>query len=465
MRRATGHRAEVLRSIDQLPPGSWERLAPAGDPMWSRGVFRALERSRVGPSGYAYLTVRRGAETVAVLPLCLFRDLRLDRIVGPRERRLLAPLRRHAPRLLRVPMLFCGHLLGQGHVLAAEPLDGPAGELLVSAVLDFARRERLGTVVLKDFAGPDLAPLRAPLTAAGFFLVPSLPDTELALPADSFEQYLAALPAKPRRNARAKIRRFAARPGLRIEVLADFAHLLPAVLALYGQVMDRADQTLDVLDHAFLAAVAEDPLSRLVACFEGERLVGFLLCLFTPGAGTGSGSGSGSEDGTGAGHGSGAGYGDGDGFGPGTGIGFGEAAGAGAGDGDGAGVVAAAAAGATGARIGLDYRLAHDAALYHNLHYAAVRLAMAEGCRHIRFAQTAYLPKVELGCALVEQWHAMTHVRPLPRALLRRLLPPALTAARDRALGPHGPHGGARPAPPHPRAEARTEERPPHAAR
>ncbi|MEV7213065.1 GNAT family N-acetyltransferase [Kitasatospora cineracea] len=429
MGRATGYRAEVLHSIDQLPPGSWERLAPVGDPMWSRGVFRALERSRVGPSGYAYLTVRRGAETVAVLPLCLFRDLRLDRIVGPQERRLLAPLRRHAPRLLRVPMLFCGHLLGQGHVLAAEPLDGPAGELLVSAVLDFARRERLGTVVLKDFAGPDLAPLRAPLTAAGFFLVPSLPDTELALPVDSFEQYLAALPAKPRRNARAKIRRFAARPGLRIEVLADFAHLLPAALALYGQVMDRADQTLDVLDHAFLAALADDPLSRLVACFEDERLVGFLLCLFTPGDGNGAGGG------------------------------------------DGEGVVAGAAVGATGARIGLDYRLAHDAALYHNLHYAAVRLALAAGCRHIRFAQTAYLPKVELGCALVEQWHAMTHVRPLPRALLRRLLPPALTAARDRALGPHGPHGS------HPRpetradtradasAEARTEERPPHAAR
>ncbi|MFJ5884364.1 GNAT family N-acetyltransferase [Kitasatospora cineracea] len=430
MGRATGYRAEVLHSIDQLPPGSWERLAPAGDPMWSRGVFRALERSRVGPSGYAYLTVRRGAETVAVLPLCLFRDLRLDRIVGPQERRLLAPLRRHAPRLLRVPMLFCGHLLGQGHVLAAEPLDGPSGELLVSAVLDFARRERLGTVVLKDFAGPDLAPLRAPLTAAGFFLVPSLPDTELALPVDSFEQYLAALPAKPRRNARAKIRRFAARPGLRIEVLADFAHLLPAALALYGQVMDRADQTLDVLDHAFLAALADDPLSRLVACFEDERLVGFLLCLFTPGAGSGNGSG--------------------DGDGPGAG--------------DGEGVVAGAAVGATGARIGLDYRLAHDAALYHNLHYAAVRLALAAGCRHIRFAQTAYLPKVELGCALVEQWHAMTHVRPLPRALLRRLLPPALTAARDRALGPHGSH-------PRPEtradasAEARTEERPPHAAR
>ncbi|PJN25551.1 GNAT family N-acetyltransferase [Kitasatospora sp. CB02891] len=389
-----GYRAEVLRSIDELPPGAWERLTPADDPMWSRGVFTALERGRVGPAGYAYLTLRQEDDVVAVLPLCLFRDLMLDRIVGPHERRLLAPLRRLAPRLLRVPMLFCGHLLGQGHLLADRPLDAPAGRVLVDAVLDFARRERLGTVVFKDFAAPDLGPLRAPLTAAGFFLAPGLPDTELALTARTFDDYLTALPAKPRRNARAKIRRFRAHPDLRIEVLADYTHLLPQLLGLYRQVMDRADQTLDVLDHAFLTALAgaDDPSSRLVVCLEGERAVGFLLCLF---AGTG----------------------------------------------------------ATGARIGLDYRLNHDAAIYHNLHYAAVQLAMAAGCRHIRFAQTAYEPKVELGCALVEQWHAMTHLRTLPRAVLRRLLPAALAAARADALGPHH------------RAPNHREKRSSHAAR
>ncbi|MFD8480275.1 GNAT family N-acetyltransferase [Kitasatospora sp. NPDC059673] len=385
---------EVLRSVEELPPGTWERLAPPDDPMWSRGVFTALERSRVGPTGYRYLTLRQAGEPVAVLPLCLFRELMLDRILGPHERRLLTPLRRLAPRLLRVPMLFCGHLLGQGHLLTARPLDAHAGRLLVQAVLGLARRERLGTVVFKDFAAPDLAPLRAPLTAAGFFLAPGLPDTELALTAATFEEYLTGLPAKPRRNARAKIRRFQAHPGLRIEILAEYRHLLPQLLALYRQVMDRADQTLDVLDHAFLAALTgqDDPRSRLVVCFEGEQAVGFLLCLFT---------------------------------------------------GD----------GATGARIGLDYRLAHDAAIYHNLHYAAVRLAIGNGCRHIRFAQTAYEPKVEMGCALIEQWHAMTHLRALPRAVLRRLLPPALATARAQALGPH-------------RTEpTRTEKRPSHAAR
>ncbi|MBC3841171.1 GNAT family N-acetyltransferase [Streptacidiphilus sp. 4-A2] len=348
--------------------------------MWSRGLFSAMEHSRLGPDGYAYLVVRRGAAVAAVLPLCLFRELRLDQVVGSRERRLLAPLARVLPRLLRVPMLFCGNLLGQGHVLAPGPPGEEVCRLLVSAVLDVARAERLGTVVFKDFAPDELDPLRTALEQAGFFFVRSLPDTRLRLGQASFEEYLTALPAKPRRNARSKIRAFRARPGLRLEVLDDFDHLLPELLGLYQQVMARAEQTLDVIDASFLADVQgrDDPRRRLVACFEDDRLVAFLLCFF-------------------------------------------------------------AGSGATGARIGLDYRIAHDARLYHNVHYEAIRLAIASGCRHIRFAQTAYQPKLELGCDLVEQWYAMTHLRPLPRAALRRLLPPALSAALDRALGPHAP--------------------------
>ncbi|WP_078859521.1 GNAT family N-acetyltransferase [Streptomyces rubellomurinus] len=379
---AADYRVEVVRGVDALPEGLWERLAPPGDPMWSRDVLRAMEVSAIGPDGYAYLVLRQDApeETgaLAVLPVSLFSRLRLDEVLGADVRRRLAPLRRLLPGLLRVPMLFCGHLLGQGHLLTGRQLPAPALDALIGGALALARREGLGTVVFKDFAPVELAALRPSLAGAGFFFLPALPDTELRLGPGGFEDYLTRLPAKARRNARSKLRRAAAWPGLRTEVLEDFAHLLPEMLGLYRQVMDRAEQRLDVLDADFLAAVhsGQPAGRRLVACFEGERLVAFLLCLF---AGTG----------------------------------------------------------ATGARIGLDYRIAHEAGLYHAVHHAAIRLAIDSGCTHIRFAQTAYQPKVELGCDLVEQWYAMTHLRPLRRALLRRLLPPALVAARAKALGPH----------------------------
>ncbi|MEU1628574.1 GNAT family N-acetyltransferase [Streptomyces sp. NPDC020096] len=375
---APGCTVEVRASVATLPRTVWDELAPPDDPMWARGVFAAMEQGAIGPETYAYIVVREGERVAAVLPLSVFRGLRLDNVVGPRERQLLAPVRGFFPQLLRVPMLFCGNFLGAGRVLSSGPLSAQSSWLLVAAVMAYARRNRIGTVVFKDFADEDMAVLRPALEREGFFTVPSLPDTELPLGYASFEEYVAALPPKPRRNARSKIRKFRAhQPELRIEVLAEFTHLLPAMLGLYHQVMERADQKLDVLDHSFLRALgeADDLDQRLVACFEGDRLVAYLHCLFR---GTG----------------------------------------------------------AIGARIGLDYRTAHQARLYHNVHYAAIELAINRGCRHIRFAQTAYEPKRELGCSLVRQSYAITHLRPVPRAILRGLLPRALNSALADALAP-----------------------------
>lgn len=254
--------------------------------------------------------------------------------------------------------------------------------------MDFARGHRLGTVVFKDFAPDDLDALRPGLDREGFFTVASLPDTQLLLEQPDFESYLASLPAKPRRNARNKIRKFRRQDDLRLEVLDGFGHLVPEMMGLYRQVMDRADQTLDVLDEEFVQALSAGEGAgeggegegagteqRLVACFQGDRLVGYLHCLFR-------------------------------------------------------------GRGAVGARIGMDYGLAQRARLYHNLHYAAIELAITRGCRHIRFAQTAYEPKREFGCELVEQTYALNHTGRLPRTILRLLLPPALEAARAQALAP-----------------------------
>ncbi|WP_079403656.1 GNAT family N-acetyltransferase [Streptomyces sp. 3211] len=397
--REPAYTVERLERAQDLPRQVWDELAPADDPMWGRDVFTAMQAAEIGPDAYAYLLVREAGRPFALLPLSAVHGLRLDRVVGPRERRLMAPVARAFPRLLRVPMLFCGNFLGQGHVMGRGRLPAAAARLLVREVMDFARGHRLGTVVFKDFAPDGLDALRPGLDEQGFFTVASLPDTQLTLGQTDFESYLASLPAKPRRNARNKLRKFHRQENLRMEVLDEFGHLVPEMMGLYRQVMDRADQTLDVLDEAFVRALSDSTAAgagaedgdaegqgdgdgegarteqRLVACFEGERLVGYLHCLFR-------------------------------------------------------------GRGAVGARIGMDYGLAHRARLYHNLHYAAIELAIARGCRHIRFAQTAYEPKREFGCALVEQSYALNHTGRLPRTILRLLLPPALEAARAQALAP-----------------------------
>jgi len=172
------------------------------------------------------------------------------------------------------------------------------------------------------------------------------------------------LPAKARRNTRAKLRKFANYTDTRLEAHDRFSALIPQMMPLYQAVLNRAESRLDVWTPEFLLALSEDAQIRtkLVACWHEDRLVAFLLCLFR---------------------------------------------------GD----------GAMAFRVGLDYRCSRELRLYHVVRYRGIEEAIAEKCTAMNFAQTAYEPKREMGCHLVRLDHAVTHRNTFLRAILRRLMP------------------------------------------
>lgn len=360
----------VLRSSGDIPAPAWQDLAPADDPLWSQAFLAAMERSNIGPDAYRYLVLYQQGQVRAVLPAFIFHRLPLNDIVGEEGRRLLRYLRWLPDSLLHIRVLFCGHLLGEGRVLRTDDLPLQAPELLVDAARALAERHRTPWIVFKDFVRPDLDWLRTALERRGFFPAPGLPDAVLSLSAASFDDYLAALPAKARRNTRAKLRKFAGHPDTRLEVREEFSALIPQMMPLYQAVLDRAESRLDAWTPEFLRALSEDARIRtkLVACWHEDRLVAFLLCLFRGN-------------------------------------------------------------GAMAARVGLDYRCSRELRVYHVAHYRGVEEAITAGCTAMNFAQTTYEPKSEMGCHLVPLDHAITHRNPFLRAILRRALPAALNQA------------------------------------
>lgn len=360
----TGYRIAVLGSAGDIPADVWQRLAPPNDPLWTRAMFRAMERDSLGPDVYRYVLLYRGEDVCAILPVCAFHQLSLRDIVGEDGRRAL---RRVPARLLRIRILLCGHLLGEGRVMRDPGLGAEAAGLLIDAVREVARSLGSRWTVFKDFVGEDLDWLRDALRRARFFDAPGLPDAVLPLTAATFDDYVSALPAKPRRNTRSKIRKFAAFPDTAIEVHHRFGDLVPELMPLYRAVLDRAESRLDVLTPEFLQALSEDPDIRatLVTCRKDGQMIAFLLCLFV---------------GTGA-------------------IAF---------------------------RVGLDYERSSQMRLYHIVHYRGISEAIGAGSTTMNFTQTAYEPKLEMGCHLVPLDHAVTHRNPIVWALLRRFLPMAL---------------------------------------
>lgn len=357
-------RVETLGSVQDIPHSAWQDVAPSDDPLYDHAFFLAMERSGLGPDSCLYITLRHNGRIRAVLPVFVFGGLPLADVLGERGRRALRPVDRILGKPLRIRVLLCGHLLGAGRILRGVDLPDEAPQLLVNAVRKLSDALAARWIAFKDFPRDDLEWLSSALQGGGYFRAPGLPDAELILKEHTFEAFVASLPAKPRRNARYNIRKFDRSRDSRIEVRECFDDLVPEIMPLYRAVLQRAETRLDVWTPQFIRLLSTDPRipARLVCCWKGGRLAGFLLCLI------------GKET-------------------------------------------------AVAMRVGLDYDSSRALRLYHVMHYSGIEEAILSGAEKINLMQTSYEAKCEMGCRLVPLEHAVTHRNPIVRMILRSILP------------------------------------------
>jgi len=363
-RAPSGARGELalerLRRAAELP-AAWEALRAPAQLGVARPVLEALEAAAIPGLSTRYLVARRGGAPVAGAVLHRVTiDLAAQRFswaadVVRRAREL------ERPDLLAFRALMCGLNVSQGRddvVSGAAPPPLDVVLALAAAAEEAAEAQDLDGVVFGHLH-PDRLPAFAPLRELGYLLLPSLPYASLPVAWGSLDGYLDALRSGYRRQARADLaRRDAARvevaPGLDLAVHAE------AFLPLYRQVVERAEQRIEVLNAAFFRALA-------AAWPERTELVGLRR----------------------------------------------------AGE-----LVAGAAVARAGDRlvcleVGLEYALRDEAGLYQALLLALVERACALGARHLDLGQTALEAKSRLGAEVVPTWLLVKARSPLVAAALR----------------------------------------------
>ncbi|HEX4964508.1 MAG TPA: GNAT family N-acetyltransferase [Thermoanaerobaculia bacterium] len=355
---------EVVPGIAGISRRDWQDVAPPDDPLWTWDCFAAMEAGGVGPDGFEYLVWRDERGATAILPAFWFRALPLHTAMEQPWRGRVEAIRRWLPGFLSIGTYFCGHPLGCGRVLRRAGVDAPSGSEVLAAVFRRARERRLAYPIFKDFSAAEIPVLFPQPGAHGFFAVDSLPEAVLSLAPGDFEDYLAKCKLKARRNIRSNLRKFAA-AGLRLERLSQFGALAPRLHELYEEVFARAPVQFDHLTPRFFAEVAASPGldPQVLACFAGDRLVGFLLCLF-------------------------------------------------------------AGRGGVCLRVGFAAEeIERRSRLYFVVHYEAIRLALERGCHELNFCQVSYPAKLEMGCVLMGRTHLATHTNALLRPVIRRFMP------------------------------------------
>jgi len=268
--RPTGFGFVFADRIDFLDPVRWDAVASGSSLFLRRDVLRVIENH--GPENIQprYAMIFRGQTPVAALAAQMV-ELSGDRLQSdaPRPkanrallRRVLAPATRAATATLRDRLLVAGNLLSWGfHGIAFAPGEDPRPVWpgVAEALYRIRRAERLigqtNFVLVKDVTSEQTG-LEA-LRRFSYRPMETEPNMVLAIdPAwKHYDDYLAALDAKYRRNSKDQTKKLAV-AGCSVEHLPDLAPSSQRLHELYLAVHGNASVRLVTLPQAYLPALA-----------------------------------------------------------------------------------------------------------------------------------------------------------------------------------------------------------------
>ncbi len=291
--RPTGFGFAFADRVDYLNRETWDTLTAQASLFLRRELLRALEQH--GPENIVprYAMIFRGEKPVAALAAQMVtvtgRQLRQENGARPANllRLALAPAAKAASANLRERILVAGNLLSWGfHGIAFAGDEDPAALWpgVAEALYRIRRSERLNGqtnfVLVKDLTDQQsgLEALRR------FSYRPLETEPNMVLTLDpawrTYDDYLAALDAKYRRNAKDQLKKLLG-AGCTIEPVTDLAPHARRLHELYRAVQGNASVRLVTLTENCLPAMARalgDDF-RCTAVRRGGEMLGFVTSL------------------------------------------------------------------------------------------------------------------------------------------------------------------------------------------
>jgi hypothetical protein len=293
--RPSGFDFALADRVDFLNGEAWDAVTARGSQFLQRKVLRVIEAH--GPDNLVprYALIFRGQQPVAAVAAQLVtvtnKHLLKEEAGGSKHgnslQRVLTPAAKLATSKLNEPLLVAGNLMSWGfHGIAFADGEDPATLWpgVAEALYRIRRAERLlgqtNLVLVKDLTTREQG-LEA-LRRFSYRPMETEPNMVLALhPAwRTYDDYLAALDAKYRRNAKDQVKKLTA-AGCTIETLTDLAPHAARLHELYLAVHQNASVRLVTLPPDFIPALA-GALRDHFRCHvvrRGDKLLGFITTL------------------------------------------------------------------------------------------------------------------------------------------------------------------------------------------
>jgi hypothetical protein len=293
--RPSGFDFALADRVDFLNGTAWDAVTAGVSQFLQRKVLRVIEAH--GPDNLVprYALIFRGPQPVAAVAAQLVtvtnRHLLQEESGGGKNggslQRLLTPAAKLATAQLNEPILVAGNLMSWGfHGIAFATGEDPAAlwPSVAEALYRIRRAERLlgqtNLVLVKDLTEREQG-LEA-LRRFSYRPMETEPNMVLAIPPAwrTYDDYLGALDAKYRRNAKDQVKKLTA-AGCTMETLTDLAPHASRLHELYLAVQRNAAVRLVTLPPNFIPALsgALRDNFRCTVIRRGEQILGFVTSI------------------------------------------------------------------------------------------------------------------------------------------------------------------------------------------
>ncbi|MGH8449063.1 GNAT family N-acetyltransferase [Pseudomonas sp.] len=270
--------AQAFSTIRAIQRSAWNDCFPGALEDWD--YYVAVESAGIDDFQWRYLAVYED-ETLVAVAAAFITHYRLDTTVSGSSKRFTERLARLWPGVLQLGLYAIGSPVAErcdAGVASAVP--EARRPLLLKHLLEAAQQDAntfgIGLVAVKDVPTND-SHWALSCRDAGFQSMPSLPSGLLTLPFGSVDAYLGSLCKSTRKDLRRKLRA----PGPRVEWRHNIDDVLPEVMRLYEDTLNRSDLQFERLPASYFTGILERLEERAVCVlyWVDERLVAFNLIL------------------------------------------------------------------------------------------------------------------------------------------------------------------------------------------
>ncbi len=271
---------QIQKDIDALDPFAWNAFVARAAVRLEVPHLRAVERARVSDVENYYLVAFHEGQPIGIAHFFVI-DMDLASLSSDIDADTIMTLRRYDTTFLQMRTVECGFVAGLGEAIAAAPEHWRQFlDTLVNALEDVARSSHADVVLVRDIPLSKVDAYQH-LRARGFDRLFGFPAAVIPIVWNSFDEYVASLKSESRRRVR-KARLKLQQPGMKTEVVTDFAAHAEEMLALWHQTNNRATSYQhEKLSARYFSEISSQlgPRSEAILIHSEGKLVGMAACL------------------------------------------------------------------------------------------------------------------------------------------------------------------------------------------